>query len=164
MEREAHADQIEDTVKSHLQDAYAEALNQHGIESGDITPMRLMEMEEAEDELVQQVYDWIKSRVEQRVMPISDADHLGKEVFIMPGEYERTNYLDAGGSHSEEHFEIKQPTKGMVVEEVYEGKRFYNVAVRDSNYQRLFLFVEKENIQEEIEKSEDSEVWNAEEE
>ena len=121
MEREAHADKIDEIIKSKLQEAYGEILDEHGIQSGDITPMRLMEMDEAEDEVVQQAYEWVKSRVEQEVMPISDADHIGKEVYIQSGEYERTDYLDAGGSHSEEYFEIKQPTKGMIVESVYEA-------------------------------------------
>lgn len=147
MKIEADEEQIDEILKSKLQEAYSEMLEEHGIKSGDITPFRQMEMDEAEDELSKLAYEWIKSRVEQDVRPISDKDFIGKKVFIQAGEYERTDYLDAGGSHSEEYFEINQPTKGMIVEEVYEGKTFCNVAVTSENHQRMFLLVPNKKIE-----------------
>ena len=59
-------EKIRDTIESELQEAYSAILEHHGVESGDITPLNLKEIDETEGELVDLVVNWVGRQLDQK--------------------------------------------------------------------------------------------------
>jgi len=56
-------DKIEEVIRAKLQEAYAEILTHHNLNSGDITPLEIMDMDSKEEQVVNVTQDWIEGRL-----------------------------------------------------------------------------------------------------
>lgn len=75
---------------------------------------------------------------------------IGDVVTIRPGTYEVTTYTNEGPAHSAEEVEVAEQIEGLLVEEIYEGRYFYNVAVKNEQNQTIFLLVPKQGVVEKV--------------
>jgi len=56
-------EKIKKVIEEKLQEAYSELLEYHGISSGDIGAFQQVEIDKAEEKLVERVANWIESRI-----------------------------------------------------------------------------------------------------
>jgi len=56
---------IQDEINSALQEAYANILEKHNIDSGDIDPEQYSKIDAAEKSLVEATFDWVKKRADE---------------------------------------------------------------------------------------------------
>lgn len=60
----ADREKIQEIMEENINEGYAEVLEEHGIETGDIRPERLIEMDKKEQALIDETAKWVETNKE----------------------------------------------------------------------------------------------------